>query len=131
MADEKFICSRVLELVFVSNDLKPFYDDVIAAHPDLDVRSPATRGTPYGFDPNRRHILQSELDAYIGYLWGLDRDQLEFILDPQATMGSDYPTETFRGLRNFEMKQYGEYRTRRLVLEAWDRIVEPLRRGQA
>jgi hypothetical protein len=27
-------------------------------------------------------------------------------------------------LKEKEIRQYGEYRTRRLVLEAWDRIVE-------
>lgn len=31
------------------------------------------------------------------------------------------PSETFRVLRDNEKKRYGEYRTRRLVLEAWDR----------
>jgi len=46
-------------------------------------------------------------------------------------MGQGYPSETFRGLRDAEIKEFGEYRTQRLVLEAWDRIVEPLRRGQA
>ena len=35
-------------------------------------------------------------------------------------MGADYPSETFRVLKNNETRQFGEYRTRRLVLEAWD-----------
>jgi hypothetical protein len=30
--------------------------------------------------------------------------------------------ETFRVLKEKEEKQCGEYRTRRLVLEAWDRL---------
>ena len=34
----------------------------------------------------------------------------------------DFPGETFRVLKEKEEKQYGEYRTRRLVLEAWDRL---------
>jgi len=33
-----------------------------------------------------------------------------------------YPGETFRVLKEKEEKQYGEYRTRRLVLEAWDKL---------
>jgi hypothetical protein len=37
-------------------------------------------------------------------------------------MGEDYPSQTFRVLKNNEMKKFGEYRTRRLVLEAWDRM---------
>jgi hypothetical protein len=39
-------------------------------------------------------------------------------------MGANYPSETFRGLKENEIKAYGEYRTRRLVLEAWDRFAE-------
>ena len=34
----------------------------------------------------------------------------------------DFPGETSRVLKEKEEKQYGEYRTRRLVLEAWDRL---------
>jgi len=36
--------------------------------------------------------------------------------------GPDFPGETFRVLKEKEEKQYGEYRTRRLVLEAWDKM---------
>jgi hypothetical protein len=38
-------------------------------------------------------------------------------------MGPDYPSETFRVLKNNEIRQFGEYRTQRLVLEAWDRFL--------
>jgi hypothetical protein len=34
----------------------------------------------------------------------------------------DFPGETFRVLKEKEEKQYGEYRTRRLILEAWDKL---------
>jgi hypothetical protein len=34
--------------------------------------------------------------------------------------GPDYPSETFRVLKNNEKARYGEYRTARLVLAAWD-----------
>lgn len=44
-----------------------------------------------------------------------------FILDPKDVMGEDYPSETFRVLEEGELRAYGEYRTRRLVLEAWDK----------
>ena len=44
------------------------------------------------------------------------------IPDPAAVMGADYPTDTFRGLKRNELARYGEYRTERLVLEAWDRM---------
>jgi hypothetical protein len=38
-------------------------------------------------------------------------------------MGFDYPSETFRVLKEREISQYGEYRTARLVLAAYDRLV--------
>jgi len=37
-------------------------------------------------------------------------------------VGPDFPGETFWVLKEKEEKQYGEYRTRRLVLEAWDKL---------
>jgi len=33
-----------------------------------------------------------------------------------------FPGETFRVLKEKEISQYGEYRTRRLVLEAWGKL---------
>ncbi len=46
------------------------------------------------------------------------------MLDPQEVYGSDFPWggETFHVLKEKEMKQFGEYRTRRLVLEKWDEM---------
>jgi hypothetical protein len=38
--------------------------------------------------------------------------------------GPSFPGETFRVLKEKEERKYGEYRTRRLVLEAWDRLEE-------
>ena len=44
-----------------------------------------------------------------------------YILDPESVMGEGYPSQTFPGLKRRELKEFGEYRTMRLVLEAWDR----------
>ncbi len=66
--------------------------------------------------------MRAELDAYYARLYGLTRDELRYVLDPQEVYGSDFPGETFRVLKEKEMKQYGEYRTRRLVLEKWDEM---------
>src|SRR5436309_15495066 len=79
-------------------------------------------GPPFRWDEDRRAQLRAELDAWYARAYGLTRDELRYILDPADVMGEDYPSETFRVLRNNEMKQFGEYRTRRLVLEAWDRM---------
>ena len=109
-ADLKFIEKRVLELTYTSNDMNPFAEA-------LDYH-----GKPFKFDPERRHQLKSELDAYYAKLYGLTRDELRYILDPADVMGPDYPSETFRVLKNKEMKEFGEYRTRTLVMEAWDKL---------
>lgn len=105
-----FIVPRVLELTYTSNSLKDWAKDL------------GYQGSPFKFEPDRRAILRTELDAYFAKLYGLNRDELRYILDPADVMGEDYPSETFRGLKNKEIKEFGEYRTRRLVLEAWDKL---------
>lgn len=77
---------------------------------------------PYIFDDANRAVLRAELDAYYARLYGLTRTELQYILEPQSVMGEDYPSETFRVLKDNEIAKYGEYRTQRLVLEAWDRM---------
>jgi len=107
-------------------------------------------GDPYRWDEQRRTLLRAELDAYYARLYGLNRKQLRYILDPAdltprelenildpweevadpldsagydaRRAASDFPGETFRVLKDKEIRQYGEYRTRRLILEAWDRL---------
>lgn len=78
--------------------------------------------SPYIFDDAKRAVLRAELDAHYARLYGLTRTELQYILDPQSVMGEDYPSETFRVLKDNEIAKYGEYRTQRLVLEAWDRM---------
>jgi hypothetical protein len=62
------------------------------------------------------------MNAYYARLYGLTRDELRYILDPKEVYGEDFPGETFRVLKEKEIKQLGQYRTRRLVLEVWDRM---------
>ncbi|MFC5583071.1 Eco57I restriction-modification methylase domain-containing protein [Rhodanobacter terrae] len=129
-ADLAFIVPRVLELTYTAHDLAPW-----AA--DLDYS-----GAPFAWNPERRAQLRAELDAYYARLYGLDRAELRYILDPADVMSDDYPSETFRVLKNNELKQYGEfrmthassegirhednavaqYRTQHLVLHAFDRM---------
>ena len=66
-------------------------------------------------------LLRAELDAFYARAYGLTRDELRYILDPADVRGSEYPSETFRGLKSNEKPFTGEYRTARLLLEAWDR----------
>ncbi len=75
---------------------------------------------PFVWNETRRAQLRAELDAYYARLYGLTRDELRYILDPKEVHGEDFPGETFRVLKEKEIRLYGEFRTRRLVLEAWD-----------
>ncbi len=109
-ADLTFIVPRVLELTYTAYDLSSWAQDL------------GYDGEPFLFDPDRRATLRAELDVYYAKLYGLTRDELRYILDPADVMGADYPSETFRVLKSKELKEFGEYRTQRLVLEAWDKL---------
>ena len=80
------------------------------------------RWSPLRLRPDRRAQLRAELDAFFARKYGLSRDELRYILDPADTHGESYPSETFRGLKRNEIERYGEYRTQRLVLTAFDRL---------
>jgi hypothetical protein len=108
--DIEYISSRVLELVYTAYDMKPFAEDM------------GYDGEPFIWDENRRAKLRAELDAKYAKLYGLTRDELRYILDPADIYGADFPSETFRVLKNKEINKYGEYRTQRLVLAAWDML---------
>ena len=107
-ADLAFIVPRVLELTYTAHDLEGW------------AQALGHSGPPFVFDPERRAQLRAELDAYYAHLYGLTREELRYILDPADVMGADYPSETFRVLKNKELRDLGEYRTQRLVLAAWD-----------
>ena len=76
-------------------------------------------GEPFTFDPERRAVLRAELDARYAKLYGLNEQELTYILDPSAVYGPDYPSESFRVLKEKEIAEFGEYRTMRMVLEAF------------
>lgn len=108
--DLAFIVPRILELTYTAHDMQPWALDL------------GYGGEPFAFDPERRAVLRAELDAWYARAYGLSRDQLRYILDPADIEGHDYPSETFRVLQKNDLKNFGEYRTQRLVLEAWDRL---------
>jgi hypothetical protein len=108
--DFAFIVPRVIELTYSSHSMAPFARDL------------GYVGPPFAWDEMRRAQLRAELDAFYARIYGLTRDELRYILDPADVKGADYPSETFRVLRDNEKKKYGEYRTARLVLHAFDEL---------
>lgn len=133
-ADLAYIVPRVLELTHTAHDIQAWADDLLAAMPSADPRVPEQRGIPLPPSPwntERRAQLRAELDAYYARLYGLTRDELRYILDPADVMGAEYPSETFRVLKNNELREFGEYRTQRLVLAAWDKLSQGLEESTA
>lgn len=108
--ERRLIKNCVLELTYTSNAMRPWAEDL------------GYTGAPFTFNPDRRAQLRAELDAFFAKKYGLSRDELRYVLDPHDVKGADYPSETFRGLKGKEINQFGEYRTQRLVLEAFDRM---------
>ena len=103
----ELIVPRVLELVYtVTTDLEGFAKDL------------GYDGPPFPWDEHRRHRLQCELDAVFAHMYRLDRSELEWMLDPPA------PIETFSKLRRTELAEFGEYRTKRLVLQALQQLTQ-------
>jgi hypothetical protein len=113
LKDAGEILSRVAELTCTDADMTALIES-------FDVPKPE-RGF-FTWDDDHRSKIKAELDAIYARMYGLSRDELRYILDPTDVMGADYPSESFRVLKDKEIRHLGEYRTRRLVLEAWDQL---------
>ena len=106
--DENFIVPRVAALTRNSDEINAIW---------------LTDYPPYPFQaPRDRLKIRAELDAYYARLYGLTRRELEYVLCPQDVMGEDFPSVTFPGLAKKEKVLYGEFLTKRLVLEAYDKL---------
>ena len=101
-----FIRPRALELTYTAWDLQPLAQDLGYA------------GPPFRWDPVRRFLLRCELEAAFFHLYGLDADDVGYIMD------------TFPGVARAEIQEYGEYRTRRAILEIHAAITDARRRDR-
>lgn len=100
-----WIQDRVLELSFTAWDMEPFGRDL------------GDDGPPFGWDEGRRTSMRAELDSAYFHLYGLQRDEVVHIMD------------SFDALRRREEKaqNFGEFRTKRLILERYDAMAEAVR----
>ncbi|MGW6137384.1 Eco57I restriction-modification methylase domain-containing protein [Streptomyces sp. NPDC055140] len=97
-----FLLPRVLELVYTAYDMRGLACEL------------GDEGEPFRWDETRRAQLRAELDAYFFHLYGISRDDTDYILESfQSESG---------GLKNNEINKFGEYRTKRLVLAEYDRM---------
>ncbi|MCO5166637.1 MAG: N-6 DNA methylase [Planctomycetes bacterium] len=99
------IQERLLELCYTSWDLQAFAQEC------------GYDGPPFRWNSERRSLLQGELTAFAATCYGLSSEDLSYIMD------------TFEALRSAEIKETGDYRSKRLVLEIHDRMIEALRFG--
>ena len=94
----EWIVSRVLELGYTAWDVQPFAADMKWNRP------------PFRWDAARRFLLRCELDAAFFHLYGIGRDDVAYIMD------------TFHIVRRNDESAHSEYRTKRVILEIYDRM---------
>ena len=63
---------------------------------------------PFRWDEERRARLRAELDAIYAHLYGLDREELDYILD------------AFPIVKRKDMERYGTYRTKEMILKHYE-----------
>ena len=118
------MAKRVMELTYFNHDMDAWAEELWEEMTDEQRNEMPNIGKnePFIFDLDRRAVLQAELDAIVAHLYGLTTDELRYILDPEDICGPGCINETFRVLKERELREYGEYRTRRLVLDAWHHL---------
>ncbi|MFF4779619.1 SAM-dependent DNA methyltransferase, partial [Microtetraspora fusca] len=97
---DDWVRARVLELTYTSYAMEPFARD----HGD--------NGPPYRWDEERRFCLRAELDAAYFHLYGVARDDVEYIMD------------TFRAFRNVSPDLFA--RTKKAILEIYEAMAKAI-----
>lgn len=98
-----FTVPRVLELVYTAYDMAGLARDL------------GDDGPPFCWDEERRALIRAELDAYFFHLYGIERSDVDYILET-------FQSDSGGGLKNNEIAKYGKYRTKDLVLAEYDRM---------
>lgn len=102
----KHIRSSVLELTYTAWDLRAF------------ARDCGYTGPPFRWHDERRQLLRCELNAAFFHLYGIDRDDVGYIM------------ETFPIVKKKDIKQYGDYRTKLIILDIYDDMQRAIDTGQ-
>ena len=123
---EEEIAARALRLCATGREMLTFWNDT-APRLGLDP----LRDTPCEAPVAREH-LRAELDVLVARdVFGLTRDEMRYLLDPADILGPECDFETFGALKRAELREHGEFRTRRLILETWDALPTPTESGHA
>lgn len=102
----RWIRTRVLELSYTAWDMEPFARDL------------GDGGTPFRWNEDRRSVLRAELDAAFLHLYGVTRDDADYIMS------------TFPIVHRNDRARHGEARTWRLVMAAYDGIAMAIASGE-
>ncbi|MFC7977112.1 Eco57I restriction-modification methylase domain-containing protein [Streptomyces cinereoruber] len=94
----EFLARRAVELSYTAHDMRPFARDL------------GDTGAPFIWDEARRAAIRAELDALFFHLYGINRDDVDYILD------------TFPIVKRKDEAKYGTYRTKDLILAEYDRM---------
>jgi len=97
-----FLTPRVLELVYTAYDMTPLARDL------SDV------GAPFVWNEDRRSQIRAELDAYFFRLYGIEQDDVDYIMETFQTESG--------GLKHNDIAKYGSYRTKETILEFYDQM---------
>ncbi|NVM22774.1 MAG: N-6 DNA methylase [Desulfobacterales bacterium] len=103
---KNWILRRAFELTYTAWDLQSFAEDL------------SYSGPPFRWDEERRFLLRCELDAAFFHLYGMDRDDVDYIMD------------TFPIVKRKDEERYGEYRTKSVILEIYDDMLKAMRTGE-
>ncbi|MEU8377863.1 DNA methyltransferase [Streptosporangium sp. NPDC048865] len=94
--------NRVLELSYTTYDMKLFARDL------------GDRGEPFLWDEERRSLLRAEIDAAFFHLYGIEQGDVDYIMD------------TFPIIKRKDEAKFGEYRTKRLIIEIYDAMQDAI-----
>ena len=67
-------------------------------------------GPPFTWDEDRRAQLRAELDAMYFHLYGLTRDEVDYVM------------ETFPIVKRKDMEKFKSYRTKEMILAEYDKL---------
>ncbi len=91
-----WIGERVLKLVYTAEDMQGFAEDM------------GYKGKPFVWDDTERLHLRCQLDALYFQLYGLTRDEADYVMD------------TFPIVRKNDLERHGAYRTKELILHYYN-----------
>ena len=68
------------------------------------------QGPPFIWDSQRRFVMRCELDALYFHLYGIKAADIDYIM------------ESFPIVKSKELAEHGEYRSKRLIMELYERM---------